>query len=138
METTTELDTIIAKTRELCQAILDDSGMQSLRSDIDKFLDDDAAKTQYQNLVELSETLNHRQSQGVQLSDSEVSHFEEQREALMNNSVAKAFMDAQQQMHQVQDTVNKLVGKSIELGRVPELDELSSGECCGGGGCGCH
>ena len=136
METTTELDTIISKTQELCQAILDTPDVQSLRRDIDTFLEDDSAKSQYQNLVELSETLNHRQSQGGQLADSEVAHFEQQRDALMQNTVAKSFMDAQQQMHKVQETVNQLVSKTFELGRVASVEDLDSGSC--GPSCGCH
>jgi len=33
--------------------------------------------------------------------------------------------------------VSRFVGKSLELGRLPEPEDLESGDCCNSGGCGC-
>jgi hypothetical protein len=39
-------------------------------------------------------------------------------------------------MHELQHLVQKHVGKTIELGRIPTADDLDGGSC--GHGCGCH
>jgi hypothetical protein len=39
-------------------------------------------------------------------------------------------------MHELQSSVKKMVGKTIELGRIPLVEDLAEGSC--GSGCGCH
>ena len=49
-----------------------------------------------------------------------------------------ALIEAQQNLHEVQETVNQYISKTLELGRVPSDEEMEG--CCGGGGghsCGC-
>jgi len=36
-----------------------------------------------------------------------------------------------------ESTVKKMVGKTIELGRIPTAEDLAEGGSCGSG-CGCH
>ena len=129
-------DVVIEKTRELCQTILDQPDFQRLRQQIDAFLADDGAKSQYQTVVEKSELLNHKQHQGVAVSSEEIADFEQQREALVNNPVARDFLDAQQSMTKMQESVGQYLSKTFELGRVPAPEEFDSGSC--GHGCGCH
>lgn len=96
----------------------------------------DEAKTQYQLLSEKGEFLQHKQQQGLTLSNEEIADFEQSREALFNNPVARGFLDAQQEMHKMQESLGQYVAKTFELGRVPSPDDLQSGSC--GSGCGCH
>ncbi len=134
MQTTTT-ESVIEKTRELCQAILDQPEYQTIRQQIETFMANEDAKSQYQLLSERGEYLQHKQTQGVQLSDEEVAEFEKQREQFFGNPVSRGFIDAQQAMHKMQETVSQYVGKTFELGRVPEPDDFSSGGC--GPSCGC-
>src|SRR5262245_54530078 len=134
MQTTTA-DALTEKTRELCQAILDQPEYQMIRKQIDAFMGDEEAKGQYQSLSEKGEYLQHKQTQGVRLSDEEVAEFEKQREQFFSNPISRGFIDAQQAMHKMQETVSQYVGKTFELGRVPEPDDFSSGGC--GPSCGC-
>ena len=134
METTTE-NAFVEKTRELCQTILNQPEYQSIRRQLDAFQSDGTAQEQYQQLAERSEYLQHKQSQGVPLSNEEISAYEAQREAFFNNSVAREFVGAQQAMHKMQETVSQFVSKTFELGRVPTDDDLNGGGC--GHGCGC-
>ena len=129
-------DTIIQKTRELCQTIVSQPEFKQIRQRIDAFMANDAAKLQYQQVAEKNEMLQHKQQMGAALSNDEVLDFQKDRDALINNPVARGFMEAQQEMHQVQETVNNLVSKTFELGRPPTEEEMSSGGC--GHGCGCH
>jgi len=134
MSTTTAETNITLKIRELCQTILDQPEFQSMRRNIDAFLADDLAQNQYQILTTKGELLQQKQQMGMPLEGNEITEFERDRETLLNNPVAKAFLEAQQQMHQVQESVNQYLGKTFELGRVPKAEDLSSG--CGSG-CGC-
>ncbi len=137
MALTTEDSLIVQKTRELCQSILDHPEFQSLRKDIDSFMANDPAKNDYQTLVEKSEELNHKQNQGVRLSQDEITAYETHRERVVNNPVAAGFIRAQQEVHGIQESVNRFLSKTFELGRVPSPDELDGGGSCGSG-CGCH
>jgi cell fate (sporulation/competence/biofilm development) regulator YlbF (YheA/YmcA/DUF963 family) len=136
MALTTEDSLIVQKTRELCQSILDHPEFQSLRKDIDTFMSNDNAKQAYQSLVEKSEELNHKQHEGARLSQDEISAYETQRERVVSDPVAAGFIRAQQEVHGIQESVNKFLSKTFELGHVPSADELDGGGC--GSGCGCH
>ncbi|MBC8003556.1 MAG: YlbF family regulator [Opitutaceae bacterium] len=132
---TTEDTIIIQKTRELCQTLLDQPEFASIRQRMDTFMADEDAKSQYQLLNEKGEFLTFKQKQGQPLADEEVAEFEGLRQKFLNNPVAQGFLDAQQEMHQIQESVGAYVGKTFELGRVPESEDFDSGSC--GPSCGC-
>ena len=136
MEITIEESPVIRKTKELCQTILDEPGVRSIRQRIDAFMDDEKSRTQYEDLVAKGQTLQEKQQNAMQLTDGEIAEFEQQREALMNNPVARGFLDAQEELHQVQQSVHKYIKKTLELGRMPAEEDLAEGSC--GQGCGCH
>jgi len=133
---TTTQDTVQQKTRELCQAIVEQPEFQEMRRQIEAFMSDETAKSQYQTVMEQGEMLQHKQQMGSPLSHDEIAAFEKDRDALVNNPVARGFLDAQQQINKVQESVGQLVSKTFELGRLPTEDEMNGGSC--GSGCGCH
>jgi cell fate (sporulation/competence/biofilm development) regulator YlbF (YheA/YmcA/DUF963 family) len=134
---TADLDlAIVEKTRELCETIIAQPDFQRIRNRIDAFMADDAAKIQYQTVMEKGDTLQQKQQMGVQLTAEEISEFEKNRDALVNNPVARDFLDAQQAMQKVQQSVGQYVSKTFELGRTPTDQDFDSGSC--GSGCGCH
>ena len=89
---------VVQKTRELCQTIVDQPEFQDIRKRIDTFMADEAAKTQYQSVMEKGEMLQHKQQMGLPMSAEEIKDFENNRDALVNNPVARDFIDAQQAM----------------------------------------
>ena len=99
-------------------------------------LADTAARGQYETLMSKGQALQEKQHHGQPLDPNEISAFEKDRDALLKNPVASSFLDAQEEMHELQSSVQKTVAKTIELGRIPSVDELSEGSC--GHGCGCH
>lgn len=127
---------IIRKTRELCQAILEDPGYSTMRDSIDQFMADEAAKEDYRWVAERGEYLQHKQQMGSSLDDSEIQEFEARRGALVENPKAKAFLEAQQAIQAVHESVGKYVAKTFELGRLPESADFESEGC--GPSCGCH
>jgi cell fate (sporulation/competence/biofilm development) regulator YlbF (YheA/YmcA/DUF963 family) len=133
---TTTQDTVQQKTRELCQAIVEQPEFQSMRKQVEAFMGDESAKTQYQSVMEKGEMLQHKQQMGSPLSNEEIMEFEKERDALVSNPVARGFLDARQQMQKVQESVGQFVAMTYELGRLPTEEDMSGGSC--GTGCGCH
>ena len=135
MQTTTEETPVLQKTRELCQTILDQPNMQSIRHRIDAFMGDEQTRAQYDSLVTKGQALQQKQQLSMQLSGEEIADFEQHRDQVLNNPVAKGFLDAQEELHELQHSVQKYVKKTLELGRMPSEEDLE--ESCGHGGCGC-
>jgi cell fate (sporulation/competence/biofilm development) regulator YlbF (YheA/YmcA/DUF963 family) len=129
-----EDSTVMAKTKELCAAIAEDAEYKGLLETVETFLNDDSAKSQYQSVHQRGEELQQKQGAGIELSDAEVSEFESAREALLANPVAKGFLDAQHDLQSVQMAIGKYVGMTLELGRVPQPEDMQSEGCCGEGG----
>jgi cell fate (sporulation/competence/biofilm development) regulator YlbF (YheA/YmcA/DUF963 family) len=124
------------KRNELCEAILEEINSNGVRKRIDTFLADATARGHYESLMSKGQALQEKQHNGQTLEPAEISAFESDREALLKNPVASGFLDAQEEMHDLQHSVQKFVAKTIELGRLPSAEDLESS--CGHGGCGCH
>jgi len=127
---------IETKTNELCEAILEQLQTGGVRQRIDAFRADAAARGQYESLMSKGQALQEKQHHGETLDPAEISAFESERDALLRNPIASSFLDAQEEMHDLQHSVQKFVAKTIELGRLPSAEDLSEGSC--GHGCGCH
>lgn len=140
------------KTRELCEAIIKHIQTGGIKQRLDTFLSDATARGAYESLMSKGQALQEKQHGGQALEPAEIAAFETERDALLKNPVASGFLDAQEEMHELQHLVQKHVGKTIELGRIPTAEDLNGG-CCGGGGhdhghdhghshggggCGCH
>ncbi|MCX6846783.1 MAG: YlbF family regulator [Verrucomicrobia bacterium] len=127
--------TLISKTRELCSQIVSDPIYLKLQEKVEQFLNDDAARLQYQSVHERGEELHQKQHAGIQLGAQEIREFESAREALFANDIATNFIEAQRELEQLQKLIGRYVGMTLELGRVPNAEDLeeSSGGCCGGG-----
>jgi cell fate (sporulation/competence/biofilm development) regulator YlbF (YheA/YmcA/DUF963 family) len=127
---------LISKTRELCSQIVSDPIYLQLQEKVERFLNDDAARLQYQSVHERGEELHHKQHAGIQLGAQEIREFEAAREALFANEIATNFIEAQRELEQLQKLIGRYVGMTLELGRVPNAEDLeeSSSGCCGGGG----
>ena len=124
------------KTKELCQAIIEEPEMIAIRKRIDSLLADTKARGQYETVMSKGQALQEKQSRSEPLQGAEIADFEKHRDALLSNSVARGFLDAQEQLHQIQHSIQKQVAATLELGRVPSATDLEDGSC--GHGCGCH
>lgn len=127
---------IETKTNELCAAILEELQSKGVNQRIATFMADSSARGQYEALMSKGQALQEKQHHGQTLDAAEIAGFEKERESLLKNPVATAFLDAQEEMHELQSSVKKMVGKTIELGRIPAAEDLEEGSC--GAGCGCH
>jgi len=134
MLTDAESNLVVEKTRELCSTILAQPGMGNIRKSIDNFMADEKSRAQYESLMEKGQALHEKQHRSLPLSGEEVGEFEKQRETVLNNPVARSFLDAQEALHHLQEKVQTQITKTLELGRLPTSEDLE-GSC--GHGCGC-
>ncbi len=143
MSNTAVESSVIAKTLELCAEIANDPVYLELQGRIELFLDDDAARLQYQSVHERGQELHQKQHAGLELGASEIRDFEAARDALMQNDVARQFLEAQHELEHMQKEISKYIALTFELGHVPSPEEIAEacgnggGGCCGGGGGGC-
>jgi cell fate (sporulation/competence/biofilm development) regulator YlbF (YheA/YmcA/DUF963 family) len=138
MPTQIEENPVTQKTRELCQAIVDLPNLRAARQHIDAFMANDKARAQYEALIAKGRALQEKQQNSLPLDGTEIADFERNREALLANSVARGFLDAQEELLDLQHSIQKFVSKTLETGRVPTAEDLGDGDCDGHGGCGCH
>jgi len=124
------------KTLELCETIVAQPEMASIRKRIETFAADASARGQYEAVNTRGQALHQKQHAGQPLSDTEIADFEKHRDMLLSNPVARGFLDAQEELHEMQHTIQRRIAKTIELGRVPTEADLEEGSC--GEGCGCH
>ncbi len=126
---------VMQKTKELCQTILEQPNMREIRQRIDAFMGDEQTRAQYDGLMSKGQALQQKQQMSMPLSGEEISDFEQHRDSLLKNPVARGFLDAQEELHHVQQSIHRFVSKTLELGRMPTEEELNGGGC--GEGCGC-
>ena len=80
---TIEAATITQKTRELCEAILEQPEYKAARKNIEAFLADDKSRAQYDGLMTKGQALQQKQQQSLPLTGEEISSFEQERDALL-------------------------------------------------------
>ena len=100
--------------------------------------DDDATRGQFDAVNDKGRSLHEKQHNGQPLNGQEIADFEKQRDALLKNPVARGFLEAQDELHEIQNSVQKYISKTLQLGRVPTAADLKEEEGSCGDGCGCH
>jgi cell fate (sporulation/competence/biofilm development) regulator YlbF (YheA/YmcA/DUF963 family) len=120
----------------LCRAIAAEPAVQSARDRAEAFLADDGAVSLYRDVMNMGRTLENRHGSGESITTDEVNAFEDLRDRASADSRIRAFNEAQDALQAIATAVNTYVAKTLEKGRVPAPEELSSGGC--GSGCGCH
>jgi cell fate (sporulation/competence/biofilm development) regulator YlbF (YheA/YmcA/DUF963 family) len=136
MQTLVDTDIITDKTRELCEAIVAQPTFQASFQRIETFMANDQARGQYESVVNKGQALQEKQQRALPLDGAEIASFEKEREALLANPVARGFIEAQDEIHELQHAIQKQINKTLQLGRVPSTEDLEEGSC--GHGCGCH
>jgi cell fate (sporulation/competence/biofilm development) regulator YlbF (YheA/YmcA/DUF963 family) len=125
------------KTLELCEAIVASKGFPDMFRKMDAFMGDEGLKFRFQQVNDLGRLLHDKQSHGLELKGDEIEQFESLRSELMSSAIVRDFLAAQDKVQQLHSIVAKFLDKTLELGRIPEWDDVQSG-CCNTGGCGCN
>lgn len=135
--TATTASAIQEHLQNLCQAIADDEEVQAARAKAEAFLADDDAVALYREVAESSHNLEKRHRAGAPIGNDEIQAFEELQAKADGHDAIQDFQEAQGTLQRIATLVNSYVTKTLEKGRVPAEEEISSGGCCGGG-CGCN
>jgi cell fate (sporulation/competence/biofilm development) regulator YlbF (YheA/YmcA/DUF963 family) len=128
---------VMRKTRELCEAIVAQPEFRSIQERVSAFEADAEARRLYDSLVERHQQLQRQQEMGRIIGDDEMDGFDKLRQQVFDNGVAKGFLDAREEAHNLQMSVRRFVSKTFELGRLPEPEDMDGGGCCESG-CSCH
>ena len=129
---------ILHKTKELCSLILAQPRFAGLEKQVKAFMEDKPSQEQYRSVSLRGRELHQRQMAGQPVAEAEISEFEKLRFGLLENPVARAFIEAQSDMNRIQDSINQYLSKTFELGRVPEEADFECEDGCCGDACGCH
>ena len=113
------------KTRELCQTIVDQPEMASIRRRIDTFLADAGARGQYETVMSKGSALHEKQHNGQTLDGAEIADFEKHRDELLKNPAARGFLDAQEELHGIQHSIQKTRFQNLRVG--PRSDRSRHG-----------
>jgi len=136
-QTCLDLKPIAKGTNHLCEAIVSQDGFAELYKKIDAFINDEKLKYEYSMLNERGALLQQKQQAGGEISDEEIAGFEKLRDEFMTNPVATQFLEAQEEVQQVQDRIHQVIAKTFEVGRVPQSEDFDF--CSDGfGNCGCE
>lgn len=136
MNWNSEQDPVVARTRSLCQALVDHPELGGSFAAIGAFLENEPSRDRYRAVVELGEALQSKQQTGQSLDPVEIERFEASRQALMEDSVTQAFLEAQSVVHKITASVEEYIKLTFELKRVPNPADFEGGGC--GPSCGCH
>ena len=123
-------------TDQLCESIVNQEGFKELYAKIDAFISDEKLKYEYSTLNERGALLQQKQQAGAEVTEEEITAFEQLRTDFLDNKAATDFLAAQEEVQQVQDRIHQVIAKTFELGRVPAQEDFDF--CSDGfGDCGC-
>ena len=123
-------------TDQLCESIVNQEGFKELYAKIDAFISDEKLKYEYSTLNERGALLQQKQQAGAEITEEEITAFEQLRTDFLDNKVATDFIAAQEEVQQVQDRIHQVIAKTFEVGRVPAQEDFDF--CSDGfGDCGC-
>ena len=123
-------------TDQLCESIVNQKGFKELYAKIDAFISDEKLKYEYSTLNERGALLQQKQQAGAEITEEEITAFEQLRTDFLDNKVADDFLAAQEEVQQVQDRIHQVIAKTFEVGRVPAQEDFDF--CSDGfGDCGC-
>ena len=123
-------------TDQLCESIVNQEGFKELYAKIDAFISNEKLKYEYSTLNERGALLQQKQQAGAEITEEEITAFEQLRNDFLENQVATDFLAAQEEVQQVQDRIHQVIAKTFEVGRVPAQEDFDF--CSDGfGDCGC-
>lgn len=128
---------IQSKIVELCEVLVADDDVQSARLQAEAFLADDSAVSLYREMASLGRSLHQKQHQGEEPTREEIGRLNALQDRCEANTLVVGFLGAQELLGAVAETVNAFVGRSLESGRVPSIEEVTGEGGCGEN-CGCH
>ncbi|MCP4847731.1 MAG: YlbF family regulator [Verrucomicrobiaceae bacterium] len=114
--------------KDLCRALLEDEKLKGVFTSIDAFMENDVSKELFSQMQTKSEELQNKQQAGIELTAGEVEEYNKLREKMLDDPAAKAFVEAQESIQSVHQTIGSWVSLVFENGRMPTEEEFE-GHC---------
>jgi cell fate (sporulation/competence/biofilm development) regulator YlbF (YheA/YmcA/DUF963 family) len=114
--------------KDLCQALLEDEKLKGVFASIDAFMENDASKELFSEMKTRGEELQTKQQAGIELTAGEVEEYNKLREKMLDDPAANGFVDAQESIQSVHQTIGNWVSLVFENGRMPTEEEFA-GHC---------
>ena len=114
--------------KDLCQALLEDEKLKGVFASIDAFMENDPSKELFSQMQTKGEELQTKQQAGIELTAGEVEEYNKLREKMLDDPAAKAFVEAQESIQSVHQTIGSWVSLVFENGRMPTEEEFA-GHC---------
>ncbi len=114
--------------KDLCRALLEDEKLKGVFTSIDAFMENDVSKELFSQMQTKGEELQTKQQAGIELTAGEVEEYNKLREKMLDDPAAKAFVEAQESIQSVHQTIGSWVSLVFENGRMPTEEEFE-GHC---------
>ncbi len=114
--------------KDLCKALLEDEKLKGVFTSIDAFMENDVSKELFSQMQTKGEELQTKQQAGIELTAGEVEEYNKLREKMLDDPAAKAFVEAQESIQSVHQTIGSWVSLVFENGRMPTEEEFE-GHC---------
>ena len=114
--------------KDLCRALLEDEKLKGVFASIDAFMENDVSKELFSQMQVKGEELQTKQQAGIELTAGEVEEYNQLREKMLDDPAAKAFVEAQESIQSVHQTIGSWVSLVFENGRMPTEEEFA-GHC---------
>jgi cell fate (sporulation/competence/biofilm development) regulator YlbF (YheA/YmcA/DUF963 family) len=123
---------LLTSIRELCFEMVDRPGFVAHRKSIEVFMASPEARELFEKATDLQISIRDRQEEGEIIPEDELDTFEELRSQLLDNDIARAFLEAQEDLKNTEALLHLYVTRTLQLGKLPTEEELMPE-----GGCGC-
>lgn len=142
MENSTFSTELRTATESLCNLLAKENAVISSKAKIGLFFQNPDATKLFEEVNAYGEELRNKHMAGMQPTEEEIAKFDQLRENVIKNDVARGFLEARQTIDEILNTINQYLGMSIDLGRAPTPEEIEtarqqamSASCSCGGHC---
>jgi cell fate (sporulation/competence/biofilm development) regulator YlbF (YheA/YmcA/DUF963 family) len=141
---TTLTPEILSATTALCDAIANAQPVVAAKARIGLFFQNPEASKLFEEVNSYGEELRNKHLAGMPPTEEEIAHFDELREAVVKNDLARGFLEARGTIESICQLISRHVGLAIDLGRAPTEEEVAdsikrdqemSASCSCGGDC---
>jgi cell fate (sporulation/competence/biofilm development) regulator YlbF (YheA/YmcA/DUF963 family) len=121
---------------DLCQTIIQDSKIKADRAKLEAFQNNPRAKEIYQEYSNLLVELDDKKEAGKTITAAEESRIVAIEDKLDSDPVAAAFMEANNDLHELGEYIQVALSKAINQGRLAKSEDFTNeNDCCHEGNC---
>lgn len=125
-------------TTALCNLLAESPQVIAAKARIGLFFQNPDATKLFEEVNSYGEELRNKHLAGMPPTEEEIAKFDELRQSVVNNELARGFLESRQAIDGILSTINQYLGMSIDLGRAPSAEEVAEArQKASSGGCGC-